>query len=127
MTDSIGLDHTDVRQLGIDLVAAPVRVQVASVKILEVAAAKIKTGMAEAARGHAHLPQLPDHVSYSRIGIGLEYEVGFDKEGQGNLANIAAFGTSKNAPVMDHTAALRAEEPSIITQLTLAAEKSVLG
>ena len=127
MTDDISISTTDVGRLALDLTRAPAKAQVAAWKVLEVGANKVKKGMAEAARGHKYLPQLPNYVSYDRIGmLGLEYEVGFDKTGQGNLANIAAFGTSKNAPVMDHTAPLRAEEPVIVAQLLLAAEKSTL-
>lgn len=119
------LDLTDVRRLAVDLTESAVRVQVGVAAALAVSAQRVKDGMKADATGHRFLPRLPEYVSYDRLGIGLEYEVGFDKTGQGNLANIAAYGTARNDPVMDHTASLRREEPAIIAALLGVAEKSV--
>lgn len=126
MRDRVELDSPDLTRLAVDLTQSPVRLQIAAATALEVHARKVADGMKADATGHRSLPRLQDYVSYERKGIGLEYEVGFDKRGQGNLANIAAFGTSKNAPVMDHAASLRAEEPHIIAALLTAAEKAIL-
>lgn len=46
--------------------------------------------------------------------IGIEVEVGFRKQGQGNLGNIAAFGTARTAPIFDLTHGLRLEVPRFI-------------
>lgn len=119
------LDLTDVHRLAVDLTTAAVKTQVGAAAALAVSAQRVKDGMKSDATGHRFLTRLPEYVSYERVGIGLEYEVGFDKRGQGNLANIAAYGTARNAPVMDHTASLRREEPVLVAALLGVAEKSI--
>ena len=44
----------------------------------------------------------------------VKVTVGFDKRGQGNLANIAAFGSVNNAPVMDIMVPLASEVPNFM-------------
>lgn len=122
---SDAFNTSDVSKLALDLTTSPVKLQIAALKVLEGSAERIEQGMREDATGHRALADLPNHVSSERMSLGLEYEIGFDKVGQGNLANVAAFGTSKNAPVMDHAASLRREEPVVLAELLLAAEKSV--
>jgi hypothetical protein len=81
--------------------------------VMERAGVGMKRRMVREASGHRHLPALPGYVEYDvdqRL-RSISVEVGFRKEGQGNLAAIAAFGTSKTAPVMDITAPLIAEVP----------------
>ena len=80
---------------------------------VERAGVGIKKRMQRAASGHRRLAGLPSTVEYD-VDQGLRsisVEVGFRKEGQGNLANIAAFGTSDTPPVFDITAPLAAEVP----------------
>lgn len=125
----MGRVHWDTDQadrLSIDLRKAPGRMQRSAPKVFNVAANKIKRGMKLVASGHDYLPSLDQHVSYTRLDP-LVFEIGFDKVGQGNLANIAAFGSVNNAPVMDHTAPLRAELPSLIRYLGDEGEDAVLG
>lgn len=81
------------------------------------AAMNIKRTMREDASGHRHLPGLASKVNYdfdtAAGGRYISVIVGFDKKGQGNLANIAAYGSRNNAPVMDVTRGLRAEVPRL--------------
>ena len=80
---------------------------------VERAGVGIKKRMQSATSGHRRLAGLPSTVEYD-VDQGLRsisVEVGFRKEGQGNLANIAAFGTSDTAPIFDITAPLAAEVP----------------
>lgn len=119
-------DTTELDRLAGDFSAAPGRVQREAPKVFDVGANKIKKGMIADATGHGHLPQLQRHVSYDRLAL-LRYEIGFDKEGQGNLANIAAFGSVNNAPVMDHRAALRREVPYIMRRLGNVGENAAVG
>ena len=123
---SIEFDTSEVNRLALDLSNADGRLRTKAGQVLYVGANKIKKGMKADASGHGHLPTLDAHVSYDKLGA-FEYEIGFDKVGQGHLANIAAFGSVNNAPVMDHTAALRRETPHIVEKLGDAAEDSVLG
>lgn len=121
-------DTTEVDVLAADLLAAPGRIQRKALKTLETGAFKIKAHMRRDASGHGHLPQLQNYVSYERVASpGIAYVVGFEARGQGHLDNIAAFGTSNNAPVLDHTAGLRREAPAIMRHLADDGEDSVLG
>lgn len=119
-------DTSQVDLLAVDLRQAQGRIQRSAPKVFEVGANKIKRSMKRVASGHSYLPQLDQHVSYDRHGD-LNYEIGFDKVGQGNLANFAAFGSINNAPVMDHTLPLREEIPSIMKHLADEGEDAVLG
>lgn len=121
-------DTSELDRMIVDLSEAPGRIQRRAPKVFEVAANKIKRGMKRDASGHGHLPDLDRHVSYDRLdALGLSYEIGFDKIGQGHLANFAAFGSINNAPVMDHTAALREEIPFVMRNLGNAGADSVFG
>lgn len=126
MADRIDLDTSDVHRLAVDLTGAAAKVQIGANVELEASAVRVRDGMKADATGHAFLPRLPEYVSYERVALALlAYDIGFDKRGQGNLANIAAFGTSKNAPVMDHTASLRREEPVVVAAMLALGEKSL--
>lgn len=122
----IHVDASDVDRLAAELAQGPARMKAKAPKVLEVGANKVKKGMKREASGHTYLPDLPNFVSYDRV-TPMLYEIGFDKVGQGNLANIAAFGSVNNAPVMDHTAALHRELPVILRHIGEAAEDAVLG
>jgi hypothetical protein len=119
-------DTSELDRLTADLSGAPGRIQRQAPKVFEVAANKIKKGMIADATGHRHLRGLPAHVSYDRQGL-LRFEIGFDKKGQGNLANFAAFGSINNAPVMDHRAAMRRELPSLVRYLGDEGEEAAIG
>ena len=69
------------------------------------------------ASGHRHLPQLPATIHYDvDVSPGsVSVDIGWlEPTGQGHLENIAVFGTSNNAPVMDITRGLRDELPTFM-------------
>jgi hypothetical protein len=110
---SIEFDASDLQALADDLTAAE---RVPGLEaVMHRAANNIKRTMREDATGHRHLPGLPSTVNYDleSDADSVDIEVGFDKKGQGNLANIAAFGSVNNAPVMDITRGLRIELPAL--------------
>jgi len=121
------IDTSELRALANDLARAPERTKAKARKVMVVGANKVKKGMRRDASGHRYLPELGSHVSYDMLTVGLGFEVGIDKVGQGRLGNIAAYGTSNNAPVFDHTAAARREVPLIVNHLGDALEESALG
>ena len=122
----IKFDTSQVDRLAVDLSEAPGRIQRQAPKVFEVGANKIKNGMKRDASGHHFLSGLDQHISYTRFGA-LDYEIGIDKVGQGNLGNFAAFGSVNNVRVMDHTAALRHELPFIQRNLGDVGEAAVFG
>jgi hypothetical protein len=109
----LSFDHSELDALALDLVKAPARVLPAIIPAVNRAGMKIKATMKADASGHRHLPDLARTVGYDVTvsPLSASVEVGFAKTGQGNLANIAAFGTSNNAPVMDITRGLYEELP----------------
>ncbi len=106
-------DTRELDRLARDFTAAPAKVIPALVPVAHRAGAKIKGAMRKDASGHRHLKDLPRFVEYDVDvePLSISVEVGFRKEGAGNLANVAAYGTSNNAPVMDVTRGLRDEVP----------------
>jgi hypothetical protein len=120
-------DTSEVDRLAVDLSEAPGRLQRKAPAVFARGAFEIKGRIKRAASGHSHLPSLDNHVSYDRLGL-LEYEIGFDKIGQGNLANIAVYGSINNAPIMPSPAELaRLELPEIERHLGDVGEEAVLG
>lgn len=114
-----GLDR-----LIVDLGSAGRKATIESMKVLAKAAPKIRDGMRQDFTGHNHAPAIPRAVDYTIRGLSVE--VGVNKNGpQGGLGNLLAFGSSKNAAVVDHTAALRRELPAIEKYLGDVAEKSL--
>jgi len=109
-------DASEVHKLATELAAAPAKVIPALVPTANRAGVSIKRVMKSDAAGHSHLPGLSRAVEYDVEvdATSITVDVGFRKEGQGNLANVAAFGTSNNAPVMDITRGLTAEVPKFM-------------
>lgn len=120
-------DTSEVNRLAVDLSNAPGRIQRRAPKVFARGAFEIKNRIKRAASGHRYLPSLDAHVSYDRRGL-LEYEIGFNKRGQGNLANIAVYGSINNAPIMESPAMLaRPELREIERHLGVEGEDAVLG
>ena len=120
-------DTSEVNRLAVDLSEAPGRMQRKAPKVFARGAFEIKNRIKRAASGHDYLPELSSHVSYTKYGD-LDYEIGFDKVGQGNLAVFAVYGSINNAPIMESPAMLaRRELPEIERHLGDAGEESVLG
>jgi hypothetical protein len=126
----VHIDASQVDRLAVDLSGAPRRIQRDAHRTMERTALEIKRKMKDDFSGHRFARQVPLSLEYQRVDDnGLVYEIGeLDSEGpQWGLAAILAFGTSNNAPVVDHTAALRREAPAMIQHLGGDAEGAVLG
>ncbi|HET6916593.1 MAG TPA: hypothetical protein VFH56_10940 [Acidimicrobiales bacterium] len=122
----VNFDTSQVDRLALDLEEAPKRLQLGAKRVMRRGAAKVRDVMKSDATGHRHLPHLQDYVGYDQIGE-YGYRIGFAKGGQGSLANIAAFGSVNNAPVMDLNHGLHVVAPWIADQMGGAAEDAVLG
>lgn len=121
------LDHRELDALGLHLTAAPAAVIPAILPAANRAGLNIKRRMGRDASGHAHLKGLGSKVEYEVTPSvsSVEIEVGFRDEGLGELANIAAFGSVNNAPVMDITAGLTEELPKLVRYAAVAAVKAL--
>lgn len=119
-------DTSEVDALAADFTRGPGRVQRGARRVLGRSARRVQAGMRADASGHRYLPELPGTVGRDQVGS-LEYEVGFDRRGQGKLANIIVFGSINNAPVFDHTSALRRDVPLLERDAADMAEGAALA
>ena len=119
------LDHRSLDALAGDLLAVPARVIPAILPTANRAGLNIKRRMSKDVSGHPHLSALPRTVEYEVTPkpSSVEIEVGFRDEGQGELANIAAYGSVNNAPIFDITAGLTEELPTFVRHAAIAAVK----
>lgn len=122
------LEHRQLDSLARDLALVTAKVIPALLPTANRAGLNIKRRMGRDASGHAHLPGLASKVEYDVTPrpTSVEIEVGFRDEGQGELANIAAFGSVNNPPVMDITAGLDEEASVLARHAAVAAVKALL-
>lgn len=122
------IPRDDLRALEVDLSRAPIRAQLAVRKTLVRGSRAIAREMRRDARGHRHLPHLDSAVSWDLVDP-LTAEIGLGPRAgtQGSLAHIIAYGSAKNAPVYDHTAAFRRVAPLAESWFADAAEGATLG
>lgn len=106
-------DTSELDALARDLMAAPAKIIPAILPVANKAGVSMKGTLRKDSSGHSHLPGLSRTAEYDvdSDATSVTVTAGFRKQGQGNLANVAAFGTSNNAPVMDITRALKDEVP----------------
>lgn len=124
----VRFDTSEVDRLAADLTQAPRRLQFKARGVMKKGALEILRGMRRDFSGHSHAPHVPRSLEMEPRGA-FGWEIGeLDSAGgQWGIAHILAYGTSNNAPVVDHRAALRKEIPEIMRHLSEAAEESVLG
>lgn len=126
----MNIDSSEVNGLLVDLQRAPGRMQRRAPRTMKRSALEIKRGMQKDFSGHDYAPRVPASLEFQQLdGLGLTWEIGeLDSAGaQWGIAAILAYGTSNNAPVVDHTAALRRETPTMLLHLGGDAEDCVLG
>jgi hypothetical protein len=119
-------DFSEVHKLAVDLGKGNAATVTGARKILEVAAIKIKKGMASDAKGIRHAPAFPASITYDISG--LSAEIGPDKSRrQGALGNLLYFGSANNGPrIADIAGPLKAEAPIFSGLLSELAAKYLL-
>ena len=110
------IDTSQLDALARGFMAAPAKVIPSLLPVAHKAGGNIKSRMRKDASGHRGLATLPGFVEYDIdvTATSVTVDVGFRKEGAGNLANFAAYGTPEQAPVMDITVGLYAELPNFM-------------
>lgn len=129
-TRGVHVDSSDLNRLSVDLSRAPGRLQRRAPRTMKRSALEIKRRMQADFSGHNYARGVPASLEFQqRDALGLAFEIGeLDSAGpQWGIAAILAFGTSNNAPVVDHTAGLRRETPNMLRHLADDAEGSVFG
>lgn len=101
----------DLDALELALRVAPSRLISELGPVANRAGMKIKRDIQKNATGHRRLPHLGRAVEYdvTQTAASVEVEVGFKKAGQGNLANIAVYGSEDTAPFVDIDTPLQSE------------------
>jgi hypothetical protein len=124
----MGVDVSQVEALARDLERAPRRLKRETRRTMKKSALEVKKGMQRDFRGHSYAPSVWRSLEFQPRGE-FGYEIGeLDSSGpHWGIAAILAFGTSNNAPVDDHTAALRRETPKMVDYLGQGAEDAVFG
>lgn len=96
----IKVDMTEVESFAVDLGRLPAELSRHAIPVLKKAAQNIKTEIQADMRGSSNrgFQKIAGAVSYDDISDGpdgYETEIGFNKEGAGNLANLAIYGSYK--------------------------------
>jgi hypothetical protein len=122
------IDNHELAQLAADLQRAPGRIERDAKGILKRGALEVKRGMIKEFSGHSYAPSVNRSLEMQQIDS-LTWDVGeLDSSGpQWGIAAILAYGTSNNAPVVDHEAPARREAFVIERYLGDAGEDDVLG
>ncbi|MCB9377020.1 MAG: hypothetical protein H6515_14290 [Microthrixaceae bacterium] len=106
------------------LAHAPAAYSDAAADVIASGARHIQTGMKTDATGHRYLPKFAGTIGRSRL-TKLSWEVGFNRRGQGLLANIIVGGSINNAPVYPWLGPLEREIPLLEQRLADQAEQTV--
>lgn len=132
----IEIDDHELRELDLDLRAAPLRIRWNTESAVRYAGREIDQEMTQDARGHeGNIFGRPGtqfdigldrHVSHELIDP-LTVEVGIENEGSGSIGHIVAFGSVKNAPAYDPYAGPERAMPRILRRLAEGAEDAALG
>lgn len=122
------VDNSELAQLAADLRMAPKRAERQSGRVLKRGALEVKRGMQRDFSGHSYGGGVAGSLEFETAGP-LAYDIGeLDSAGPSwGIAAILAFGTSNNAPVVDHTRALHREALVVSEKLADAGQDSVLG
>lgn len=124
----VSIDTREVRALAINLKNAPNRLQRKAPRTMRKIARELEVAMTKDASGHRYLPKFaPEIGKRKRDRLGLSWEVGFKRHGQGKLAHIIVFGSVNNAPVYEFHGPLRKKTPEMLRRLGADAEDAVLG
>lgn len=91
---------------------------------LGASARRIQAGMKVDATGHRYLPKFPRHVGRTKLSK-LHWEIGFNRVGQGNLADIIVGGSINNAPVYPWLGPFEREVPVLEQRIADAAQDVV--
>jgi hypothetical protein len=124
------VDNHELAELAADLRLAPGRVKRGAKGVAKKGALEVKRGMQKEFRGHRYAGKLPSALEFEQIdGDGLAYDIGeLDSAGPSwGIAAIMAFGTSNNAPVVDHTKPIHREALVVQEKLADVGEDALLG
>lgn len=122
----VHIDHHEVTELVADFTSAPERLAHNLGEVFKNEANALQRDMRRAAEGHRYLPEFAIRVTTQKNDE-LDYEIGFNKVRQGNLANIIVFGSVNNAPVYDFYGPLTRRAPYFVEHIGRIAEDSVFS
>lgn len=121
----MSVDNSGLKRLSADLGRASATVQVAARAVVEKGALNIKNDTRKNVSKHPSWKRLASTVNYNVVG--LSAEVGYEDRGQGQLAGIYEFGSSRRGPHPTLLPAAQREHPKFERALLAAALKSMGG
>lgn len=122
------VDASEVMALARDLAGAPRRAESQAKRVMKKGALQVLRGMRSEFSGHRYAGAVPGSLEFVAVDP-LTYDIGeIDSAGpQWGLAAILAYGTSNNAPNVDHVRPLRREALVVSEKLGDAGQDAVLG
>jgi hypothetical protein len=117
----ITFDMSEVAKLAADVGRVAPAMVAPLAGVLTKSSTAIRQDLRKGSAGHPRFPSFPGTITFDIRG--LSSEIGPEKRGAGNLANILYFGTVNNGAVLEHpTGALNRERPKFETALATAIE-----
>lgn len=118
------VDATEVHELTHSLERAPSRLKDELDEVFSNEASALQRDMKRDAMNHRYLPKFAQHMTAQKVGS-LHHIIGFNKAGQGDLANIIVFGSVNNAPVYDFYGPLTRRTPYFVEHIARIAEAAI--
>lgn len=118
------IDSSEVNSLTISLEHAPKRVVDNVGQVFANEADALNRDMRRDASGHRYLPKFARTITAQKVSE-LHHVIGFNKVGQGQLANIIMFGSVNNAPVYNFYGPLIRRTPAFLEHLGRVSEDSI--
>ena len=114
-------DTSQVEEFAHDMGRIPGRVVPEAQKVVKKAVQNVKDDARSRVSGHPSWKRLSHTINYDMYG--LEGEVGYDDQGQGELGGIYEFGSARRGPHPTLIPAAKAEEDRFVQAL----EKALVG
>lgn len=127
MTNSVIVVGLDA--LVADMTSSAPRLAANAATAVAVNCRKIQQSARARVRGHRHLPQYPNSITYDvrRAPFAVEGEIGPDKSRrQGPLGNIIEYGTSNNAPIEHLGPALEENADDLVRGIEIAVAQALM-
>lgn len=120
-------DFSELSRLAADLGEVSRTARPNVTKAVRVTAHKVRDSWREKLQGSATLPGLPRALSYDieTSVSGVDAEIGFDKQGQGNLGVFSEYGSVNNAPRGFGLASLEENQADFVKGILMAVDESL--
>ena len=120
----MNFDDRELRTLSANIGKAPAILITEARAVIAKGSDNIKKDARSRVSDHPSWKKLEHTITYEQVG--LESTIGYEDQGQGELAGIAEFGSARHDPHPALIPAVKAEEPKFLAAMT-AAQRKALG